>query len=143
MAYSDIIKQGGKDSIWPILLAMEAQAALDCQVDTGNLRDSITIANNQKSEQVGPSPDKMQYRPFSDYEGAIGTACEYAAAKEFGRPDMPNYPADPYLRPALDFVRSKLGQITKEQFQKASKEYENRRPWRGNASREFVAGLNK
>ena len=33
---------------------------------------------------------------------AIGTDVVYAAAVEYGRPDMKNYPIQPYLRPALD-----------------------------------------
>ena len=38
-------------------------------------------------------------------EYAIGSGKEYAAAQEFGRPDMKGYSYRPYLRPAARIVR--------------------------------------
>jgi HK97 gp10 family phage protein len=35
-------------------------------------------------------------------EVTVGPNVVYAAAQEFGRPDMPNYSYTPYLRPAMD-----------------------------------------
>jgi len=139
MAYSDIIRDAARPTIWETLVAMEAQAAHLVPVDVGNLRNSITIAMKDERKQHGPSDDGMRYAP-KENEGAIGSAAEYAAAVEFGRADMSNYPAQPYMRPALDFIRFKLGQIAAKEFKAKSKEYENRHPWRGQAGRDFMAG---
>jgi hypothetical protein len=108
---------------------MEGQAALLAPVDQGNLRNSITIKTDSNEEQVGSSPDGLKYKPTA-YEGVIGSAAEYAAAVEFGRPDMPNYPAQPYLRPALDWFRAKTGQITGKELKAQMDLYAVRHPYK-------------
>jgi len=40
----------------------------------------------------------------------VGTDVVYAAAQEFGRPDLPNYGYTPYLRPAVDQNLAKIEQ---------------------------------
>lgn len=132
--------------IWQTLVSMENQAALLAPVDSGNLRDSITIATNQRSDTYGPRAmfaENQVESPVEDYVGVVGTASEYGAAVEFGRPDMPLYPAQPYLRPALDIIRAKLKRISGEELSKQMSLYAVRHPFRGSASRSVIEGLNK
>lgn len=58
------------------------------RVVTGNLQGSITT-------QIMVSTPRL----VSDH---IGPNTPYAAAVEFGRPDMPNYPIQPYVRPSAN-----------------------------------------
>jgi len=62
----------------------------------------------------------MVTNPDDKYEGVIGSALEYAAAVEFGRPDdMPNYPMQPYLRPAIYQTKAKRTRKVVETLVKA------------------------
>lgn len=130
MAYSDLLSpEVLEPTIWASLVAIEAQAAHLVPIDQGNLRDSVTIRTNAREKERGDTSDGMKYRP-GVYEGAIGSSAEYAAAVEFGRPDMPAYPAQPYLRPALDWFRSKIGIITGGELRKQMELYANRHPYK-------------
>ena len=117
--------------IWETLVAMESKAAsyADASVDTGNLRNSITIATARRKKQMGSSGDGLEVQP-GESVGVIGSSAEYAAAVEFGRPDMPKYPAQPYLRPALDEVRAQLKQISGDELKKQLELYAIRHPFR-------------
>lgn len=135
MAYSDLLKPEVLESmLWKSLLAIEGQAVQLAPVDNGNLRNSITIATNVNKEQVGMVDGDIRSVPINapsqDYVGVIGTGLEYSAAVEFGRPDMPNYPAQPYLRPAVDWFRRKIGAISGVELAKRMKEYANRHPYK-------------
>jgi phage gpG-like protein len=146
VAYSDILSpEVLEPAIWKSLLAMEGQAALMAPValvNGGNLRNSITIKTDSNEKQHGSSPDGLAYKPTT-YEGVIGTAAEYGAAVEFGRPDIPAYPAQPYLRPALDWFRAKIGQITGGELKKQMELYSNRHPHlRTRSQSEILAGIN-
>ena len=130
MAYSDYLSpEVIEPTIWTSLVAIEGQAVNLVPVDKGNLKGSITISTDKRKKQEGSSPDGMKFTPGTN-QGAIGSAAEYAAAVEFGRPDMPNYPAQPYLRPALDQFRAKIGIITGAELAKQLKLYANRHPYK-------------
>jgi hypothetical protein len=116
-------------TLWEMLLRMQDQAAFLCEVDSGILRDSITVSTKSNIKSVA-GIDSQFPSPSSALEGYIGSMLEYAAAKEFGRPDVPNYPADPYLRPAVDIIGRQTGRIGQEAFSKAMAEYANRFPQR-------------
>jgi len=146
MAYSDILRpEVLEPAIWESLVAIEGQASLMAPValiNGGNLRNSITIKTDSREKQHGSSPDGLEYKP-NTYQGVIGTAAEYGAAVEFGRPDMPNYPAQPYLRPALDWFRSKIGLITGGELRKQMELYSNRHPHlRTRSQAEILSGIN-
>ena len=49
--------------------------------------------------------------------GVVGTNVEYAAAQEYGRPDI-NLPARPYLRPAIDQNLGRVATIIAATFGK-------------------------
>jgi HK97 gp10 family phage protein len=67
------------------------QAAVEIvPVDTGHLRDSITV------EELPPSEHGIMV-----YAGAGEYDVDYACFVEFGTSN-PNYPIQPYMRPALD-----------------------------------------
>ena len=130
MSYSDYLSQETiEPMIWETLLAMEGQASELVPVDQGNLRDSITIATARRKKQYGASDDGLDVQP-GESVGVIGSAAEYAAAVEFGRPDIPKYPAQPYLRPALDIIRSRLGKISGGELKKQLELYAIRHPFR-------------
>lgn len=131
MAYSDILKpEVLEPALWKSLLAIEAQAVEHCPValiNGGNLRNSITIATAKSKKQHGASEDGLSGNAREN-QGVIGSAAVYAGAVEFGRPDMPNYPAQPFLRPAVDWFRSKIGQITGSELKDQMEAYNNRHP---------------
>ncbi|MFA5165413.1 MAG: hypothetical protein WC481_07615 [Candidatus Omnitrophota bacterium] len=103
-------------------------------VDYGQLKNSIMWATNKASgglNQGGPSgmstgakkltaKGKVRKRkarpgttsafnylepPAEEKTGYVGSNLEYAGAVEYGRRDMPNYPRQPYLRPAIDYSK--------------------------------------
>lgn len=132
MAYSDILSpEVIQPTVWHALIAIENAAALMCPVDTGNLMNSITIINNEDRRQHGTSKDGLEDYTDDASEGKVGSAAEYAVAVEFGRPDMPAYPAQPFLRPAADWYRSRIGQITGVELAKRMEEYADRHPYLG------------
>lgn len=130
MAYRDYLSpEVIEPMIWESLVAIEGQAATLVPIDKGNLRNSITIATARRRKQEGPSDDGLEI-DLGENVGVIGSAAEYAAAVEFGRPDMPNYPAQPYLRPSVDIFRAKVGQIAGAELSKQLAIYANRHPYK-------------
>lgn len=124
MAYADMLglKQL-EPAVFKAALAIEAQASLLAPVDQGALRNSISIATelreagfNDEAGDKAPDNAKISAPDLGDGSTAyVGTGIEYGAAVEFGRPDLPNYPAQPYLRPAAMIVKAKIsGEFTKE-----------------------------
>ena len=65
-----------------------------CPVKTGTLRRSITHAIT------------LDFRT-----AIVGSNVEYAAYVEMGTPKRPNYPAQPYLRPALMANRNRIRRL--------------------------------
>jgi len=137
VAYSDILNPEVLEPvIWKSLVAIEGQAAHLVPVDTGNLRDSLSWATNKRQASegaatfLGGGPAEVT-PPSGDYEGVLGTNAEYARAVEEGRSDMENYPAQPYLRPAVDWFRSKIGQISGKELKVQLAYYNIRHPYRG------------
>jgi hypothetical protein len=83
-------------------------------VDTGQLKNSI-MWNTSKEEgdfnkgggETAPDSAKLD-KPSSEVEGYVGSGLEYAGAVEYGRKikhPIPNYPMQPYLRPAMDYSK--------------------------------------
>jgi hypothetical protein len=137
--YSDLVSSEILEpAIYKACLAIEAQAVDLCPVDKGQLRNSIMVVTSQRSHgfnehkklATGTAPDSaIISAPDDDMTGVVGTGLEYAAAVEFGRPDMPAYPAQPYLRPAALIVKSKIGGIAKEEIAKGMEKFLNRHPF--------------
>jgi len=141
MAYSDLLSpEVLEPTIWKSLLAIEGQAAKLVPVDKGQLRDSLSFATNKNRGSEGASflggTDEIE-QPSVDYVGVLGTTVVYAQAVEFGRDDMPNYPAQPYLRPALDWFRSKIGLITGKELKSQIAAYNIRHPYK---VKEYIMG---
>jgi hypothetical protein len=88
-------------------------------VDLGQLKNSIMWATNKKNGgfnegmETGnrgriPAPVSSRIRwPKDNMEGYVGSGIEHAGPVEYGRRDMPNYPRQPYLRPAVDYSKPK------------------------------------
>lgn len=80
-------------------------------VDTGQLKNSIMWATAEASggagsrDLVGPSNAPEIDAPDDSLTGYVGSGLEYAGAVEYGRRDIPNYPRQPYLRPAIDYSK--------------------------------------
>lgn len=110
-----------------IALAIQDQAALLCPVDTGDLRASISVSMQGFYKAV-ESTDEQISTPPDPKEAYVGSAKAHAAAVEHGRPDLPGYPAQPYLRPARDQVNAQMGRIGGEELKKNMEAYANRYP---------------
>jgi hypothetical protein len=78
---------------------IEADAKRLVRVDTGMLRASIGIIK----------------QPNTRY---IGSGKTYAAAQEFGRPDLRGYGYTPYLRPAARKNKKKIEMLFKKEIEK-------------------------
>lgn len=129
--YRDILSPDNLEkAIYKTCLAIEAQAVALCPVDKGQLRNSImTVTENNthgfNTKAKEKAPDSAIISSPGDYEGAVGTGLEYAAAVEFGRPDMPNYPAQPYLRPAAMIIKARQKGVPRDELNRVVKEYLN------------------
>ena len=97
------VEKGTKKGVYTVCFAVHGWAVYLAPVDSGDLKKSLSIAvfGNTKG-----TSDLMQ--PTDKYTGKVGSTQAHAPAVEFGRPDMPNYPMQPYLRPAAMGVRAKL-----------------------------------
>ena len=76
-------------------LLIEGDAKKIVRVDTGLLRSSIGVIKQPKTRYIGSSK-------------------VYAAAQEFGRPDMSSYGYTPYLRPAARKNRQRIERMFKK-----------------------------
>ena len=92
-------------------IVLEGTAIALCPVKTGRLKGSITYAIQSKQSQVkspaGPG-DRID-KPTDPYTLYVGTNVDYAQHVEYGtrRPT----PAQPYLRPALDYGKKDVEKI--------------------------------
>jgi len=80
-------------------MLIEVDAKRLVRVDTGRLRNSIDTIR----------------QPLIRY---IGSSVVYAAAQEFGRPDLPHYGYTPYLRPAARKNKPKILQMVKHELER-------------------------
>ena len=88
-------------------------------VDKGQLKNSIMWAMSKKyggfndgGETGRPGKLAAPYTalikwPKDSLIAYVGSGLEYAGSVEYGRKDMPSYPRQPYLRPAIDYSKSK------------------------------------
>ena len=79
-------------------------------IKDGQLKNSITWATSKEkgglNEAGAKTPhDKAIDAPNDDDTGYVGSNLEYAGPVEFGIKDKPNYPRQPYLRPAVDYSK--------------------------------------
>ena len=76
-------------------MLVEGDAKRHVRVDTGRLKNSIDVIK----------------KPLTRY---IGSSVQYAAAQEYGRPDLKSYGYTPYLRPAIRKNRAKINRLIKD-----------------------------
>ena len=81
-------------------------------VDKGELKNSLMWTTNDNeggfndgSGATPAPPDAKIDRPNDDITGYCGSGSDHAGPVEFGRKDMPSYPRQPYLRPAVDYSK--------------------------------------
>ena len=79
-------------------------------VDQGQLKNSIMWKTEQAEGDFNkggdkPAPDSAKLSDPPKDSGYVGSGLVYAGPVEYGRKDMPNYPRQPYLRPALDYSK--------------------------------------
>lgn len=105
-------------------------------VDKGQLKNSIMWKTqkdeggfNKEGVKEAPSDTKLS-KPQAD-EGYVGSGLEYAGPVEYGRKDMPNYPRQPYLRPAIDYSKKEREARRKKTIGISIKEAYNQRPTNG------------
>ena len=103
--FGDEKKAGMSDAMIRFLIRgtdlVQKDAKLLAPVDTGDLRGSIVKA-----------VDKY------NLEGTVSTNKEYAPYVEFGLRSNPNYPKQPFLRPALNNNVDKLEKIAIQEGKK-------------------------
>ena len=80
-------------------MMIEGDAKRIVAVDTGRLRSSINTIKQPLIRRIGSS-------------------VVYAAAQEFGRPDMKQYTYRPYLRPAARMNKPKIEAMMKREIEK-------------------------
>ena len=92
-------------------LILTAQAKELVHVRSGQLKNSIMWKTEKKEGgfntggvEPAPTDAKLRDNPGED-TGYVGSNLEYAGPVEYGRKDMPNYPRNPYLRPAVDYTK--------------------------------------
>lgn len=104
--YGDsVIKNVNAGTIKALIRAtnlVQADAKLLAPVDTGDLRGSIVKAVDNSS-----------------FTGTVSTNKEYASYVEFGLRTNPNYPVQPYMRPALNDNKKNITKIFIEEENKA------------------------
>jgi len=81
---------------WLTGITVRKAAKSFVRVDTSALRNSIRL-------------DRV-----SETENVVSANTEYAAAQEYGRPDLPNYGYTPYFRPAAKEGKDKLEENVKK-----------------------------
>ncbi len=81
-------------------------------VDTGNLRESITVSVEETgSTVVGRVSTDVEYAAYVEYgTGMRGMESAGAGAGPYN-PNWPGMPAQPYMRPALDEARGAIKEI--------------------------------
>lgn len=109
-------------------IVVHGQAVMNAQRDQGGLQNSISWTTKTESggenSTGGQSATKDQLikNTNDDKIAIIGSAIEYAAAQEYGRPDIPSYTFNAYLRPAVAQTKSKVeklnSKILKEEIHK-------------------------
>ncbi len=112
------------NSLYQAGLAAESFAKTIAPRKTGRLVGSITTQHNKGgSDTRSPAlpSDKIQ-KPNENYivYVGVGTNVEYAISQEFG---TENFKAQPYLRPALDYVEGKSLLITYENGKAELRDY--------------------
>jgi phage gpG-like protein len=90
---------------WLTGITARKAARRNVRVDTGTLRNSIQL-------------DKV-----AEDRHEVSANTEYAAAQEWGRPDLPNYGFTPYMRPAakeaVDEIRTNAEEAARMAARKA------------------------
>jgi HK97 gp10 family phage protein len=95
-------------------IACMSMAKLFCPVDSGRLRSSISVLSKSEkyNTDTGVSTtvdtDEVQIPPADEYTVFVGTNVDYATFQEFGTIKMG---AQPFLRPAMDYVSGKALEI--------------------------------
>jgi len=78
-------------------------------IKDGQLKNSIMWKTSKTKgglNQAGAkTPHNSEISEPGQDEGYVGSNLEYAGPVEYGRKDMPNYPRQPYLRPAIDYSK--------------------------------------
>jgi hypothetical protein len=129
MSYADFILEAAPRAVLKVTIALASHAKLLAPADSGLLRNSINW--NTASDSGGLNDGDFGGRSAlmlihqlekttEPYVGYVGSVVEYAAAQEFGRPDI-NLPAQPYLRPAASALRTRAVAIMNAEFKKSAR----------------------
>ncbi len=87
------------EALWPAGTMLRDEAVDIVPVDTGHLRDSITV-EELPEDQSGI----MVFAGAGEYD------VNYACFVEFGTSN-PNYPIQPYMRPAIDRKQEDMAKV--------------------------------
>jgi HK97 gp10 family phage protein len=103
-----VITPGARAAVQAACATIQQRAQELAPVDTGALRDSITVEIDDTGKTVvgtvGPHVDYAAYVEFGT--GQRGAASSGAGAGPYG--DHPGMPAQPYMRPAFDEIKPQI-----------------------------------
>jgi hypothetical protein len=94
-------------------IVIEGQAKELVHRVTGALCNSISSRTTTEDHGFNQSPfggddappESEVSKPNEKATGYVGSNLEYAGAVEYGIKDKPNYPRNPYMRPAVDYTK--------------------------------------
>jgi len=95
---SKVARDAGEYTVQEVAFAVQGQAVALAPKDTSNLASSIDVKRN------------------SNVESEVYTNVEYGVYQEFGTRFMK---AQPYMRPSVDKIKSRLAKIWRQTFRRA------------------------
>lgn len=117
-----VITPGARASVQAACQTIQQRAQGLAPVDTGALRDSITVEINDSGKTVigtvGPHVDYAAYVEFGT--GIAGASSPGAGAGPYN-PNWPGMPAQPYMRPAFDETKPEILDMFRGQIATALK----------------------
>jgi HK97 gp10 family phage protein len=112
-----VITPGARAAVQAACTTIQQRAQELAPVDTGALRDSITVEIDDSGKTVvgtvGPHVDYAAYVEFGT--GKAGASSPGAGAGPYN-PNWPGMPAQPYMRPAYDEVKPQIIDLFRSQI---------------------------
>ncbi len=112
-----VITPGSRAAVQAVCSTIQQRAQELCPVDTGALRESITVEIDDSGKTVvgtvGPHEDYAAYVEFGT--GVAGASSPGAGAGPYN-PNWPGMPAQPYMRPAFDETKPQVLDMFRSQI---------------------------
>ncbi len=111
-----VITPGAIASVRAACETIQQRAQQLCPVDTGALRESITVEIQEGRTVVGTVGPHVDYAAYVEFgTGVAGAASPGAGAGPYN-PNWPGMPAQPYMRPAFDETKPEILELFRSQI---------------------------